>query len=164
MPFNRINGFYVGGYSELETSMSVDNENEELNRTLESHLSQLNAAIDAHEKKLKAMMIPRDVWCVYHTEAVEDADGRCLGELLYLIGLIKWQGAWRLCHGIDEYPGPPSETRWKPLADSSIPDRLRASQHIQKLRAQVIEEKKKLIPEVEGAIEALAKSLESDVN
>ncbi len=164
MRFNRISGFYTGGFNAKEHVMAVEDENDELNKVLVNRLNQLNAAIEAHEKKLKAMMVPRDVSYVYDKEDVEDDEGRWVGEVRFLMGIIKWQGGWRLCHGIDDDFGPPSRIQWKPLADSSIPDRIRASKHLDELRGKVLEEKKSLIPELEDAIENLAKSLDGDVD
>jgi hypothetical protein len=159
MPFNRIDGFYTGGFNSLEPrAMSIDDTNKELNAILDNRLAQLNSAIDAHEKALKAMMVPRDVWHIYHAEDDLDPSGEVRGEYQYLIGMIKWQGSWRLCHFADYEPGP-GEWDWKPLVDSSIPDRLRAVPHLNELQAKIIEAKNKLIPELEAAIAALAKSL-----
>jgi hypothetical protein len=47
------------------------------------------------------------------------------------------------------------------LVDCSIPDRLQAAPHLDELRNKIVEEKKKVIPELEAAIESLASSLGS---
>lgn len=161
MSFNRIGGFYIGGCLECTEpkTMSIDDQNKELNEVLENRLGQLNSAIAAHEQALKAMMIPRDVCHCYLAEADKDEDGQIAGTSSFYLGMIKWQGAWRLCHGVEYWPGP-DDREWKPLVDSSIPNRLRAASHFDDLRLKIIEEKKKLIPEVEATIEGLAQSLE----
>lgn len=163
MPFNRINGYYFGELFSHEHVMTIEDQNDELNQILQSHLNDLNAKIDGHEKQLKKMMIPRDVEYTYHKEDVLDGEGRCLGETYYHVGLIKLQGSWRLCHGIED-TCVPYDTNWKPLVDSSIGDRLRAVPHLETLRSKVVEEKKKLIPELEAAIDILSKSLGTDGN
>ncbi len=158
MPFNRIGGFYVGGCIGLEAqTMSIDDQNREVNEALDCRLSQLNAAIEAHEKALKAMTIARDV--IHQYDEGYDFDGTCM---LYSIGMIKWRGTWRLCHDTavaeeveeDEY-------YWKPLVDCSIADRLRAADPLDEFREKVVEAKKELIPVVEAAIKTLVKSPEA---
>jgi hypothetical protein len=162
MPFNRINGFYAGKFTEPESkTMSIDDQNDELNKAIGTRLSQLNAAIEAHEKALKAMMVPRTVKHCYLSEDIQDENGQWTGNSYdYCIAMIKWQGTWRLCHDM-KFSGDQSGFDWKPLVDCSIPDRLRAAAHLDALRKEIVEEKKKVIPELEAAIESLAKSLET---
>jgi len=162
MPFNRINGFYAGRFNELESqNMTIDDRNDELNEALGTRLNQLNAAIDAHEKAMKAMMVPRTVKHCYLSEDILDDNGQWTGNSYdYCIAMIKWQGNWRLCHDM-KYSGDQSDFDWKPLVDCSIPDRLRAAPHIDELRDKIVEEKEKIIPELEAAIEGLARSLET---
>lgn len=140
--------------------MTLDEQNEELNEALDTRLSQLNAAIEAHEKTLKAMKIPRNVIHRYLSEDVQDYNGQALGNSYdYYVAMIKWQGAWRLCHDMRYSDDHSSDSSWKPLVDCSIPDRLRAVPRLDELRKKIVEEKKKVIPELEAAIEGLAKSL-----
>lgn len=162
MPFNRIGGFYVGKFTGLESqTMTIDDQNDELNEALDTRLSQLSAAIEAHEKALKAMKIPRNVIHCYLSEEIRDENGQITGSCYdYYIAMIKWQGTWRLCHDMNYEPGP-SIFDWKPLVDCSISDRLRAAPHLDELRKKIVDEKTKLIPELEAAIEGLAKSLET---
>ena len=80
MPFNRINGFYTGKFTELESqTMTIDDRNDELNKALDTRLSQLNSAIEAHEKALKTMMIPRTVKHFYLCKDILDDDGQAPG-------------------------------------------------------------------------------------
>ena len=73
MPFNRINGFYVGNWSFQESkSMTLDERNDEVNKALESRFSQLNAALETHEAKLKAMMVPKNVSVIYDRMRCDD--------------------------------------------------------------------------------------------
>jgi hypothetical protein len=163
MPFNRIGGFYIGRFTDQESQvMTLDEKNNELNEALDARLSQLNAAIEAHEKALKAMKIPRNVIHCYLSEDILDHNGQGTGNSYdYYIAMIKWQGSWRLCHDMSYSGDYSSDFSWKPLVDCSIPDRLRAAPHLEELRKKIVEEKKKVIPELEAAIEGLAKSLEA---
>ncbi len=163
MPFNRIGSFYVGNFTTLDSrTMTIDDQNDELNEALGTRLSQLNAAIEAHEKALKGMTIPRDVWCRYDSDDITDDNGQSTGRSYdYYVGMIKWQGAWRLCHAMNYSEDHASEFSWKPLVDSSIPDRLRAATHLLELRDKIVTDKKKVIPQIEAAIAGLAKSLET---
>ena len=142
--------------------MALDERNDEVNQALEARFSQLNAALEAHESKLKAMMVPKDAWVVYHSYEDQDpSSGMAAGEYQSLIGIIKLKGSWRLCHArhYEDYGHPDDEPEWKPIVEASIEDRLRAAKHIDKLREAIVEAKEKLIPSVEEAIAALAKSL-----
>ena len=161
MPFNRINGFYVGNWRCQESkSMTLDERNDEVNKALESRFSQLNAVLETHEAKLKAMMVPKNVSVIYRSYA--DDDQQPGGEYQFCLGMIKLRGAWRLCHASHywSYNRPDDEPDWKPIVEASIEDRVRAAEHIEKLREAIVNEKEKLVPDVEKAIATLAKSLE----
>jgi len=164
MPFNRINGFYVGKWSLQEPEfMSLDERNNQANEALEARFSQLNAAFEEHEASLKAMMVPMDVWVVYRSCAdQEHPSADVVGEYQWLIGMIKLKGTWRLCHGYyyEDYRGSPNDDySWKPMVEASIEDRIRASAHIEKLREAIIASKEKLLPDLENAIATLAAGL-----
>jgi hypothetical protein len=163
MPFNRINGFYFGNWLYQETkSMTLEERNDEVNKALEARFSQLNAALETHEAKLKAMMVPVDTWAMYHSYTDEDLrSGETHGEYQYYIGMIKLRGVWRLCHSYCYFPysGLEEDFDWKPLVEISIEDRIKAAEHIEKLREAIVLKKEKLIPDVEKAIATLAHSL-----
>ena len=165
MPFNRINGFYVGNWSFQEPkSMTLDERNDEVNKALDARFSQLNAALEAHEAKLKAMMVPKNTSVMYESSENEDLRaGQSYGQGQLHIGMIKLRGAWRLCHANHyvDYSWPEEEAiDWKPIVEVSIEERIKAAEHIDKLREAIVQEKEKLIPDVEKAIATLAKSLE----
>jgi len=141
--------------------MTIDEQNDELNEALDTRLNQLNAAIDAHEKALKEMQIPRMVKHFYLSNNIPDENGQVTGDSYdYYIAMVKWRGTWRLCHDVS-FSRDQSDFDWKPLVDCSISDRLQAAPHIGELRNKIIAEKKKVIPELESVIESLAKSLET---
>lgn len=143
--------------------MTIDERNEEVNKALESRFSQLNAALEAHEAKLKAMMVPVDMWVMYHSYSNDDWRSRDIyGEYQFFIGMIKLKGGWRLCHAYHyfDYSGPEEDFDWKPLVEISVEDRIRATEHIDKLREAIVLKKEKLVPDIEKAIATLAKSLE----
>ena len=72
--------------------------------------------------------------------------------------MIKQKGGWRLCYCFhyESFGHPDREVRWKPLVDCSIEERIQATKHIDKLKGRIIDEKEKLMPELENAIENLA--------
>lgn len=163
MPFNRIGGFYIGAFSLEESNhMTFEERNSELNQALENRLKQLNAAIDAHEKALKAMMIPRDTSFVYCREDEMDDNGQPSGHWWdSMLGIIKLSGSWRLCHGTFDSRIHWEGVTWKPLVDSSVADRMSAICHLDKLREAVVKEKEQLVPELESALEVAVKGLEN---
>lgn len=160
MPFNRINGFYVGAFHSPENSqMSIDERNEELNDALTVRLEQLNAAIEAQESQLKGMRLARDVQHVYRSESCEDDNRNCIGEINWMVAMVKLKGGWRLCysHHLENYNWPDERVDWKPLVECSIEERIDAVPHIAELRNAVVISKEKLMPELEKAIETIAK-------
>ncbi len=135
--------------------MSQNDRNEKVNEALEARLEQLNLVIEGKEKQFKSMMVARDTVLCFHSYE-EENDGH--GEYQHLLGMIKQKGGWRLCyaHHYENYCHPDREVSWKPLVDCSIEARLRAAPHVEKLRDKIIEEKEKLMPELENAIKTLA--------
>ena len=142
--------------------MTLDERNEEVNQALESRFSQLNSTLEAHEAKLKGMMVPKSVWHMYKSyEDINEQAGHSAGQYRFYLGMVKLRGAWRLCHAsqYEDYCGPQEEVDWKPIVEASIEDRIDAAAHIEKLREAIVEAKEKLVPELERAIAGLAKSL-----
>ncbi|HJT36761.1 MAG TPA: hypothetical protein VJ783_32360 [Pirellulales bacterium] len=163
MPFNRIRGFYIRPLTPPEPkSMSIEEKNNELNSVIKSGLDLLNNVIEQHEKALRAMTVVRDVSCVYAQYDQIGDNGQPTGyEEVLLIGVLKRNGSWRLCHGYHHTGDPSGETDWKPLADSSVAERLRAVPHIDKLRQAIIDDKIKLLPEIIESFQSAVKSLEA---
>ena len=159
MPFNRINGFYIGAFQMPEIpEMTIDKRNDELNEALTSRLEQLKLGIEKQEAELKAMMIARDTRHCYRTGEELDG-GRTVGEHSWYIGMIRLKGGWRLCHAAHyfHYQGFEEDIDWKPLVDCSIEERIDAVPHIGALREAIVKSKESLVPELEKAIEAVAK-------
>ena len=76
--------------------------------------------------------------------------------------MIKLRGAWRLCHAYHyvSYSADEDDLDWIPLVEVNIEGRIKAAEHIDKLREAIVEAKEKLVPDVEKAIATLAKTLE----
>lgn len=156
MRFNRINGFYCGNWSTSELrEMSIDEQNQEVNEALDSRLSQLNELLAEKEAELAAMRVVRDAAFAYR--AVEDLDeqGQIVGEHMSRLGMIKWRSGWRLCisHEYWSYSGGPEpDSHWRPVSECTIDERMDALKHWEKLKAMIVAEKAKLIPELEKVI------------
>ncbi len=136
-------------------------DNQKLNETLEARLAQINSALEAHEVRLAAMIVPRNVWVMYDWIQDEDREGCPQGRDEFYIGMIKVRGAWRLCHATQyqSYSGWSEGICWKPIVEVSIEERIRAAAHIHELKEAIVHSKEELIPDVEKAIGTLAKSL-----
>lgn len=155
MPFHRFNGFYSGHFQPQGIIMSQDERNQEINDSLNVRLNQLNQLIEKREAALKSMMVARDTVLCIHSYQEENDE---FGEYQQLLGMIKQKGGWRLCYSFhyENFGHPDREVLWKPLVDCSIEERIHATKHIDKLKGRIIEEKEKLMPELENAIENLA--------
>jgi hypothetical protein len=156
--FNRIAGFYVNNQTK-ELTMSIEDRNQERNNAVTQRLTQLQACIESHEERFRQMRIFCEVRFKYdHWEEIEN--GSPVGEHQQLIGLVRINGKWRLCHAnhyfdfSDDFP-----VDWKPLVDVAIVDRIRAIEHIEALREELIRSKEALLPEIEQAIAKLAAGL-----
>ncbi len=148
--FNRINGFYVGAWSFQDFSkMTIEKRNQEINKALESRFAQLNSAIEAHEQKLKQMMVPKDTSIVYHSYQDSDpATREPWGEHSSHLGMIKLRGVWRLCYAEHyfSYQHEEPDIDWKPLVEASIEIRIEAAKDIEKLREEIVKAKEALVP------------------
>ncbi len=162
MPFNRINGFYVGAFQPEKLKMTIDERNDELNEALATRLEQLNAVIEEHEKQFKAMKLARDAMHAYRSHTMEDDHRNCIGEINWYVGMIKMKGGWRLCYANEHehYNWPDESIDWKPLVECSIEQRIDAVPHIKTLREAIVKSKESLVPELEKAIVAIAKMSE----
>ncbi len=160
-PFNRIRGFFLGGDLHLESTMSLDDKNKQLNDAVNSRLSQLQAVIERHEQALKAMTIHRDTSCTYRTDELVDQENGLYACIYFRIGMVKYGGSWRLCHDVmEERSGPDDGPEWRPLVDSPVQVRIEAIAHIDKLRAAIVAEKESLLPELEMAIAVAVNALD----
>ena len=95
--------------------------------------------------------MPKDAWVMY--DSCEDEDlrsGQSYGQQQAYIGMIKLRGAWRLCHAYHyvDYSGADEALNSVPLVDISIEGRIKAAEHIEKLREEIVKEKEKLVPEI----------------
>lgn len=160
LPFNRINRFYVGAFQMSEKfKMTIDERNEELNEALTTRLEQLKAVIENQESQFKTMRLACDAKHAYRSEAIEDDQRNCIGEINWYVGMIKLKGGWWLCYAKDRehYSWPGESIDWKPLVDCSIEERIDAVPHIGALREAIVKSKESLVPELEKAIETVAK-------
>lgn len=111
------------------------------------------------------MMAGTNSWVMYDSSDDEDLrSGQVHGQYQSFIGMIKLRGAWRLCHANHyfDYSAPDDDLfgDWRPIVEASVEDRIKAAEHIDKLREAIVEEKEKLVPDVEKAIATLVSSLE----
>lgn len=143
-------------------SDSVFDKNKELNDSLGEQLRLLQEAIEANETALKEMVVPTDTR--FKFRSFYDDDYQPSGEHQVFVGMIKINGAWRLCYGTNffRYNAPDEdEVSWTPLVDVSIRERLEAVEHIPSLKGEIMTSKEKLIPRIAGAVASLKDSLAS---
>ncbi len=126
---------------------------------------QLNALFLKVEERLTKHHIPRPVEYIYSKNYIDDNPN---GELAFeCLGLQKVKGKWRICHGTYTccQDGP---SAWTPVVDCSAEVRAAAARHVAKhlpdLEKAVIERTEKFIPEVDSAVQALAKALNQPLN
>ncbi len=132
---------------------SKEKREQEIGQTLGQLYGELNNYWAHVQQKLCGIVPPRECWAEYSTSGDGDQYRACLG-------LIKYRGEWRICHGyyclLDE-DGPES---WKPIHDCAVAERVALIDHIDKLRDAIIAKAEESIPEVQSAISKLAAVLE----
>ena len=141
----------------LDTEDPLRERNLKVAETLAEKLKTLNTQWSAIEKKLKEMQVPRYAYVRYneHDLFTNGMGSPCGWEVL---GLVRYGGEWRLCHGNDNEieEGPPS---WKPLAECSLEERVEAADHIDSLRLEIIQSAEKYVSKVETASAKLSSVL-----
>lgn len=161
MSEHRFRGFYESHFHQVGVlPMTIEDKNNELNEVVSDRLKQLQAVIEEYEASLRKLRIPRDVWHTYRSVSEEDDEGNCIGSTDYKIGMIKIGGNWRLCHAISEDWGP-GRFDSKPLVDTPIPLRIESVKQLDALRHEIVESKKRLIPDIEDAIQGVKAALEN---
>jgi hypothetical protein len=117
----------------------------------------LNARWAGAEEKLKEMQSPRHVWIEYHSEPA-DAYRPDEFQVHDCLGLVRYRGEWRLCHGsYDDREGSPSD--WKPIIECAAEERVAAAPHILKLRERIVTSAEKFVAKVDEAIGKLTEGL-----
>lgn len=134
---------------------TADEKIQELAPVLDEKYKQLNSAWDAIEKKLRSMLPPREVWKAYRW--YDDDPERPQGYINLCLGLIKYRGDWRICHGRYYEPHEFEPNAWKPITECSAEERVEAIGYVDVLRDAIIEKAEKTLPSID---EALAKAKE----
>jgi hypothetical protein len=117
----------------------------------------LNSLWEQAEKQLISLHVPRPVRHAYFSYPVRDGSSTYLNHCL---GLQKVKGSWRICYVLDyDYSHDDPEPDWTPILDCSATIRVHAAPHLPGLRSAVFASSEKFIPEVDKAIDALAKGL-----
>jgi hypothetical protein len=130
----------------------------QVNQTLTTLYKDLNETWEKVEKKLRALVPPREAWFAFRT-IDEDPRVGC-GGYHHCLGLIKYRGEWRVCRGTYYDPQECEPDSWKPIVECSVADRVEAVEHIDALRDVILESAEKSIPAVTTAVSELAKALE----
>jgi hypothetical protein len=121
-------------------------------------LSPLYGELNNHwahvQQKLRDMLPPRECWAEYRVWGDDEQYRAC-------IGLVKWRGEWRICHGFYDAHEEDGPAAWKPIHDCSVSERVELIDHIEKLRDAIIAEAEKSIPQVQSAVSKLATMLKS---
>ena len=145
--------------------MTLDERNDKVNKALFKKYDEMNAVLEKHEKRLREMKSARDVPVVINSWPDHNPQYGPVGEYQQFLGLIKYDGKWRLCYSnhYESYTGGhPDEDRsptWQPLVECSVEDRVYAAKHIGKLRDAIVKSKEEFLPKVEEAIADLEQSL-----
>lgn len=137
---------FIRQHAPIETRLELAN----------SSLSQLYTELNNRwwevQHKLCAMLPPRECWSEYKVWGEN-------GEYRACLGLIKFRGEWRICHGVYNNHEENRPDAWKPVHDCSVAERVELIAHIEKLRDAIVAEAEKSIPQVQDAVSKIAAAL-----
>jgi len=127
--------------------------------TLTGLYDKLNQGWVAIEEKLRSMLPPREAWVSYASWDEDYRDPEA-GSIHACIGLVKYRGNWRICHGRYNDMHEPGPGSWKPIVECSVEERVAAVKSVDKLREEILNQAEKSIPKVNDAAAELAKALD----
>lgn len=131
----------------------------ELNESLSLLYKELNDNWDAIERKLRTRVPPRHVWIAYRSWP--DEDDQQGGKVRVCLGLVKFRGEWRICHGRYNDMHEHEPDSWKPIVDCAVEERVDAVEHVGALVAAIDAAAEKSKPIVADAVAKLAKASEN---
>jgi hypothetical protein len=116
---------------------------------------QLNTLWAAAEKQLASLRVPRQC------EVLFNEDVNSGGFYFDVLTFTKHNGDWRICFGtkFDPHGAEPAEYRVKPIAECTLDDRVRATEHFSKLRDALVAAKADFLPSLSAAVETLRDAL-----
>jgi hypothetical protein len=152
MYLNRIFGFYVGSdiWKKGFSTMSLDEQNEKANEAITTQLTQLNAALETAELKLREMKLPREIW---HTCNVVRVDEEYDISDFEQIGMKKINGEWCLCYAIGRQDDGPPEISSKPYRECSIAERLLVANNLNGLKKEIVKAKEEYVGDIISALD-----------
>jgi hypothetical protein len=129
---------------------------------LDRRLDRLTELLAATEAKLLGMQMPQAVEYQYSVQPYLEyakGGGQEHHEECMLIGVQRIKDGWRLCHGSHDMSTDSDRVQWKPLVECSVLVRVEAAQHIEGLKAKIVERGKDFIPKMDEAIQGLERFL-----
>jgi hypothetical protein len=132
-------------------NVTLDQRNQIAEIALSVKYDALNQLIAQAEKHLKDMKPPHDVWTTYDKYFDEYVGFHTW----HLIGLSKYQGAWRLCHAHDGDMNHDGLWSLQPLVECPIEVRLQSVKHISELQEKIVKAKEEYVPRVDEALKEL---------
>jgi len=142
-------------------------QSEEPSNEVEAKLDRVNELWLRIEKKLLDRQPPRHI-TVEVSRRQTGEDGDYLER--HFLGIQKMHGKWRLCWAVDwpqyderePYPDIPNNLPWKPITECDLETRIKMSDHVQKLRAEVDNTRTFFIPQLDRTISRLEDVLDVD--
>jgi len=129
----------------------------EARTALFTRYDQLNALFEEAEQEFTRHHLPRGVEFAYREHFDEQGQGT-----VFALGIQKVKGKWRLCHTSYYFPHGyyEGDYEWVPLVEASAENRVRAAEHVVKLREMIVETLEKFVPETDEAITKLRSSVQ----
>jgi hypothetical protein len=129
----------------------------DVQKQLFDRYDRLNSLWEQAEKQLIALHVPRPVRHAYLSYPMSENSSAYLNHCL---GLQKIKGSWRICYAVDyDYNRADREPDWTPISECSATIRVHAAPHLPGLRSAALASSEKFIPEVDKAIDELAKGI-----
>lgn len=127
---------------------TLEERNKQAEKELATRYDALNQLFTQVEQALKALKPPHPVWYAYDRVPVEQGLERW-----QVLGLLRYQDKWRLCHAYDSDIDFMDDI--KPIVECPIDVRIRAAKEVRHLQEKIVKSKEEYIPKVDEAIKEL---------
>jgi hypothetical protein len=138
-----------------------DQRKKKLVEALDHRYKELNKLWEAAEADLKQVPIPVDVSFAYKSIPADphnDPRGQVV-RIHDLLGFVKSEGGWRICHGQSHDGFPDCEVGWTPINECTVALRVEAAAHLGKLRELVLKAAEECVAKLDDAIAELRGTL-----
>src|SRR5262249_15878994 len=143
--------FSLNGSASGKRKPTLPERDRQAEQALSTRYDALNQLLTEAEQRLKSLKPLHPVWVDYDHDSGDGQPDRW-----EILGLVKYQSKWRLCHAYDnELNDDGSVYELKPIVECPVEIRVRAAKVVRRLHEEIVKSKEAYIPQVDEAIKEL---------